>query len=90
MKVFHAVQIPFFLLYVIILLVPTAIVVYSILTGLLLVPKWFILLNPVVFQITGWILRGIKKDWFYEIPAIFAASLGAAMFGVIGIVNLLS
>ncbi len=88
MKAYNAVMIPFSTLYLILILVPTAIVCYSIITGLLLVPKWFILLNPVVFQIIGWILRAVKKEWFNEVPSICAASLGLAMYGVIGIVNL--
>lgn len=88
MKAFTAVQIPFGLLYLILMLAPTVIICFSITTGLLSVPKWFVLLNPVVFQIIGWILRAIKKDWFNEVPSICMASLGLAMYGVIGIVNL--
>ncbi len=88
MKAFNAVLIPFGALYLVLMLVPTAIVCYSIITGLLLVPKWFVLLNPVVFHIIGWALRAVKKEWFYEVPSIFMASLGLAMYGVIGIVHL--
>jgi hypothetical protein len=88
MKAFTAVQIPFGLLYLILMLAPTAIICFSITTGLLSVPKWFVLLNPVVFQIIGWILRAIKKEWFNEVPSICMASLGLSMYGVIGIVNL--
>lgn len=86
MRVYRAVIIPFGLLYLVLMLVPTAIVGFAILTGLLPVPVWFILLNPVVFQIVGWILRAVNKKWFREVPSIFMASLGLAMFGVIGIV----
>ncbi len=86
---FRAVSVPFGFLYLVLMLVPTSIVCYSIITGLLNVPLWFALLNPVVFQIIGWILRVVKKDWFYEVPSIFMASLGLAMFGVVGIVNLI-
>lgn len=86
MRVYSAVIIPFGLLYLVLMLVPTAIVGFAILTGLLPVPVWFIMLNPVVFQIVGWILRAVNKKWFREAPSIFMASLGLAMFGVIGIV----
>ena len=88
-NVYKAVKIPFVVLYIILILIPAIIVIFSINTGLLYVPKWFVLLNPVTFQIIGWVLRAIKKDWFYEVPSIFMASLGLAMYGIIGIVNLI-
>ncbi len=88
-QAFNIVKIPFFVLYLILMLFPTSIVCYAIIMKLLNVPIWFILLNPVIFQIIGWILRAIKKEWFYEVPSICAASLGFAMFGIIGIVNLI-
>lgn len=88
-QAFNIVKIPFFVLYLVLMLFPTSIVCYAIITKLLNVPFWFILLNPVIFQIIGWILRAIKKEWFYEVPSICAASLGLAMFGIIGIVNLI-
>lgn len=89
MRAFKVVFVPFVVLYLVLMLVPTSIVCYSIITRLLNVPIWFVLLNPVVFQLVGWILRAIKKEWFYEVPSICMASLGLAMFGVIGIVNVI-
>ena len=86
--IFKAIKIPFGLLYLILMLAPTVIICIAIIMELLCVPKWFVLLNPVIFQIVGLALRAIKKDWFYEVPSIFMASLGLAMYGVIGIVNL--
>lgn len=86
---FDAVQVPFCTLYLVLMLAPTAIVVYAIVTRLLDVPMWFVLLNPVVFQVIGWILRALKREWFCDVPAVCSASLGLAMFGVIGVVNLL-
>lgn len=85
-KAFNAVSVPFGILYLILILGPTTIVCYSIITGLLNVPNWFVFLNPVVFQLVGWFLRAVKRKWYYEMPSIFAASLGLAMFGVIGII----
>lgn len=58
------------------MLAPTAIVVYAIVTRLLDVPMWFVLLNPVVFQVIGWILRALKREWFCDVPAVCSASLG--------------
>ncbi|MBN2653032.1 MAG: hypothetical protein JXR63_11685 [Spirochaetales bacterium] len=88
-QAFNAVKVPFAALYLILMLAPTGIVCYAIIMNLLNVPIWFIFLNPVVFQIIGWILRAIKKEWFSEVPSICAASLGLAMFGLIGIINLI-
>ncbi len=86
MRMYRAVRFPFGVLYLVLMLVPAAIVGFAILKSLLPVPIWFILLNPVVFQIVGWLLWAVKKDWFSEVPSIFMASLGLAMYGVIGIV----
>lgn len=92
-KVIHqalnAVKLPFATLYLLLMIAPTAIVCYAILAGYLQVPLWFILLNPVSFQLIGWLLRALKKEWFYELPSICAASLGFAMYGVIGLVHLM-
>lgn len=41
-------------------------VIISILTGALSVPKWFILLNPVVFLIAGVVFRKINPDKFCQ------------------------
>lgn len=88
-KAFNTVKVPFFTLYLILMVIPTTIICYAIIIKYLNVPTYFILFNPIIFQVFGWILRTLKKDWFYELPSICAASLGLAMFGVIGIVNLL-
>jgi len=87
-RAFKVVRVPFGVLYLVLMIFPTLIVCCSIVTGLLNVPTWFVLLNPVAFQLLGWLLRILKKEWFYEVPAICAASLGLAMFGVIGVMNL--
>lgn len=87
-RIWKAIQLPFYILYVILVIGTTGIIIASILTGALNVPKWCILLNPVVFQIVGLVLRAVKKDWFYDLPSICAASLGLASIGVIGIINL--
>ena len=88
-RVSVAVGVPFGVLYLILMLAPSIIVGYAILAGLLSVPTWFVLLNPVCFQLIGLLLRAVKRDWFYDAPSIFMASLGLAMFGVVGIVNAL-
>lgn len=88
LRAFKTVRVPFGLLYLILMLIPASIVCYAIVTDILNVPLWFVLLNPVAFQLLGWLLRAVKKEWFCEVPSICMASLGLSMFGVIGIVNL--
>lgn len=53
MSAFKAIFVPFGFLYLVLMLAPTFIICYSIITGLLNVPLWFVLLNPVVFQLVG-------------------------------------
>lgn len=85
---YKAIMPPFFIGYGFII-VATICVIAAILTGALNVPKWFILLNPIVFLFIGMGLRKLKPQWFYDLPGIILPSLGMGMFGLIGIVNLL-
>lgn len=52
------------------MLAETVCVIAAILTGVLTVPKWFVLLNPFVFLLAGVGLRKIKPEWFYDLPGI--------------------
>ena len=67
----------------------TVCVIVGIFTGVLDVPKWFVLLNPFVFLLVGAGLRKVKPELFYDLPGIILPSLGMGMFGLIGIVHLL-
>lgn len=87
--IFDAIKILFFVLYAFILLVPTGIIIYCILNGLLSVPNWFVLLNPIVFLIIGVLARKISPKYCYDLPGIVMPSLGIGMFGLIGIINLI-
>lgn len=86
---YKAVTIPFFVLFVILAFVPTIGVIVAIVKGYLNVPMWMVLFNPVVTQVVGWILRAANRKLFYDAPAIFMANIGMALWGVVGIVNLL-
>lgn len=63
--------------------------VIAILAGYLSVPKWFVLLNSIVFMIIGVTLRKINPKLFNDLPGIVMSSLGLGMIGLIGIVNLI-
>lgn len=86
-ELLSAIKIVFGLLYVVIILVPTGLIIYCILSHLLDVPTWFIMLNPLVFLTIGIISKKIYPKWFYELPGIVMPSLGMGMFGLIGIIN---
>lgn len=86
---FESAKIPFSLLYLVLMFGPAVIVCYSIITGLLAVPLWCLVFNPVVFQIIGWIFRAVNKELFCDAPSCCAASLGLASYGIIGIINLI-
>lgn len=63
-------------------IVPAIAVVIMIINGTLSLPIWCVLLNPVVFQLIGILLRATKLDIFIDAPSCYAASLGLAMYGV--------
>lgn len=86
---YYKAVIPPFALGWLFMLAATVCVIASIVTGVLAVPKWFVLLNPFVFLLVGVCFRKIKPDWFYDLPGIIMPSLGMRMFGVIGLVNLM-
>ena len=70
------------------LMIPTIFVIISIFNGALDVPKICVLLNPIVFLIIGLTCRKINPVKFQDLPGIIMPSLGLAMFGLIGILNL--
>ncbi len=80
--------VPFFIGYIA-LMVPGVCCVIAILAGYLSVPKWFVLLNSIVFLIIGVTLRKINPKFFNDLPGIVMPSLGLGMIGLIGIVNLM-
>ena len=80
--------VPFVLNYIS-LMVPCVCSVIAILAGYLSVPKWFVLLNSIVFLIIGMTLRKINPKLFNDLPGIVMPSLGLGMIGLIGIVNLM-
>ena len=86
---YYKAVIPPFALGWLFMLAATVCVIASIVTGVLAVPKWFVLLNPFVFLLVGVCFRKIKPNWFYDLPGIIRPILGMGMFGVIGLVSLM-
>ncbi len=85
---YKAIAFPFFFGYLI-LMTPCVTSVIAILTGCLDVPKWFVLLNSIVFMTIGIVLRKINPKLFQDLPGIIMPSMGLSMMGLIGIVNLM-
>ena len=80
---------PTFIVGYISLMVPTVTVIIAILNGALTVPRVCVLLNPIVFLIFGLTCRRIDPVKFQDLPGIILPSFGLAMFGLIGMINMM-
>ena len=85
---FRQIYVPFFTLYTMLVIIPAIAVMVFIIKGVLPLPLWCVLLNPVVFQIIGFILRATKLKIFIDAPSCCAASLGLAAYGVLALISL--
>lgn len=83
---YKAVMPPFFIGYGS-MLAGAVCVIIAVLTGALNVPKWFALLNPIVFLIIGIVFRKINPDKFCDLPGIIMPSMGLAMLGLTAAVS---
>ncbi len=83
--VFGQIIVPFVALYSMLVILPALGIVYAIFAGILPLPLWCVVLNPVVFQLIGLLLRATKCKWFVDAPSCCAASLGLAMYGVLAL-----
>ena len=80
---FRQIYVPFFTLYTMLVIVPGIVVMGLIITGVLPLPWWCALLNPVVIQLIGFAFRATKLKVFIDAPSCCAASIGLAMYGVL-------
>ena len=83
--IFRQIYVPFFTLYAMLVIIPAIAVMVFIVKGVLPLPLWCVLLNPVVFQIIGLLLRATKLKIFIDAPSCCAASLGLAAYGVLAL-----
>ena len=79
------ISVPFFTQYIALAIIPSIAVMGIIIQGILPLPLWCILLNPVVFQLIGLLLRATRCKIFIDVPSICAASLGASMYGILAL-----
>lgn len=84
-SLFRQIYLPFFVLYTMLVIIPAVVVIILIINGTLALPLWCVLLNPIVFQLIGLLLRATKCRLFIDAPSICAASLGLAMYGVLAL-----
>lgn len=56
-EVFFYISIPFYIFSILIVVFTSVPFIYQIWQGRLRVPKWFVILNPMVFWVIGWIFR---------------------------------
>ena len=84
-SIMKQISVPFGILYCMLVIIPAIIVIVLIIMGILPLPIWTVILNPLVFQIIGLLLRATKCKLFIDAPSICAASLGLAMYGVLAL-----
>ncbi len=84
-KTFRQIYVPFYMLYTLLVIIPSIVVMVLIATRMLLLPRWTMLCNPVAFQIIGLLFRATKCKLFVDAPSCCAASLGLAMYGVLAL-----
>lgn len=82
-RYFRQIYFPFFTCYFLLVILSSGLVIYAILAGIIAVPVWCVILNPVVIQIVGFLFRATKLDIFIDAPSCCAASIGLASYGVI-------
>ncbi|MCR5342437.1 MAG: hypothetical protein K6E70_03590 [Butyrivibrio sp.] len=87
-SIFRQIYVPFFTLYTMLVIIPAIAVMTFIIKGALPLPLWCVLLNPVVFQLIGFLLRATKLKIFIDAPSCCAASLGLASYGVLALLSL--
>lgn len=82
---FRQINVPFFTLYTMLVVLPAIAIMVLIMMGILSLPLWCVLLNPLVIQIIGLLFRATKIKLFIDAPSCCAASLGLAMYGVLAL-----
>ncbi|MGN0351802.1 MAG: DUF6796 family protein [Roseburia sp.] len=83
--VFRQIYVPFFVLYSMLVIFPALMVMVLIAFGIIELPLWCMILNPLVFQLIGLLFRATKLKIFIDAPSCCAASLGLAMYGVLAL-----
>jgi len=87
-SIFKQIYVPFFTLYSMLVIIPAVSVMVLIVLGIIPLPLWCLILNPIVIQLIGILLRATKLDIFIDAPSCCAASIGLACYGVLALMVL--
>lgn len=82
---FKQIYVPFFVLYIMLVILPAIIIMGLIVCKILPLPLWCVILNPLMFQIIGLLFRATGLKIFIDAPSCCAASLGLAMYGALAL-----
>jgi len=82
---FRNIYVPFFGLYTMLVIIPAIAVMMMIGIGILPLPLWTMIMNPLVIQIIGLLFRATKLKCFIDAPSCCAASIGLACYGVLAL-----
>ncbi len=86
-EIFRSIKIPFIVLFILLTVVTSVIIIIAIFKNYLMVPIYFIILNPLGLTIIGILLRKIEPRVFSDLPGICMPSLGLGMIGLAALLN---
>lgn len=88
-KIYNAVKIPLAVMFCSLVIATSITLIYAILRNYLNVPLIFVVLNPLVLMLIGWLFRLINKRIFSDLPGIIMPSVGIAMIGLMTVISAL-
>ena len=85
--VYDAIKIPFWIYYIIGVIAPSGIIIWSLFAGYLKLSPWFTLLTIIPMFASAIFLDKLKHDWFYDLPNIIVPSLSLSCIGLMSFLN---
>lgn len=81
-QIFRAIKVPFVAMFCCLVVFTSAILIYAIAAGVIVLPFYFVFLTPLALLLIGWVFRLIHKEIFSDLPGIIMPSMGIAMIGL--------
>ena len=88
--VYEAIRIPFWIFYMLLVIVPSFMLIFALFAGYLKLSPWFSLLTMPSLMVVGALLQKLKWEWFCDLPMVITPSLGMSMFGLLAVLNQLT
>lgn len=85
--VYESVRLPFWILYLAFVGIPSILLIWAMFAGYLNLSPWYSLLTMPVLVSVGVLLQKIKFDWFCDLPFVITPSLSMSMIGLMVILN---